>query len=527
MLENVYTARVKLESIYEKIKTISSFGLNSDYLEKDLESIDKKFDSLRNFIPNSLSNTSSLAQDSKELEKTLRFVDELETLVNKIYSFFGIFETVQDINKIKEKRELSDSEFEALIKQINFNLLNLQKAQSFGKLKKNVLDNVYETIYPFIKYEFKKYGSSTILNHIYDMNIDISILNELAINDIDRMSNNKNLLQSLRDINYKKIDEENRNKIFLLASVYDDDYLEKIIQEMSEDLLSIDSKKRELLSCENKLKRQKDIRHTTSAYFGEATKDLLSGIIQGTFNITAIGLSLAFLVGANGVFINAISKENVPIIERHFDTKGYSEIDGEFFLEDTYEVKKGKIKITHFIPNEETRTWTINTYIVKDTNLDLKDYTNIELDPKRLVDTTELSFEEAGISNITEYKIATSSDGPINVPYTILNILILIVSFAFINVVAAVLIGLKFALLDDFGFDVSEPVEKITDAIELYRDKGGVNYNPVDDREAHRDYKEVKIDLENLIKKYNELFKEYPYLETMLNDRGMERKLKF
>ncbi len=526
MLEDVYTARVKLESIYEKIKIISSFGLSSDYLEKDLQSIDKSFDNLNNFIPNSLSNSSTLSQESKKLEKTYKFIDELEALVNKIYSFFGIFETVQDIKKIKEKRELSDGEFESLIKQINYNLLNLEKAQSFGKLNKNVLDNVYETIYPFIKYEFRKYGSSTILNHIYDMNIDISILNELAINDIDNMSSNKDLLQSLRDINYKKIDEENRNKIFLLASVYDDNYLEKIIKEMNDDLFSIDKKKSELSSCELELKRQKDIKHTTSAYFGKATKNLLSGIVQGTFNITMFGLSLAVIIGANGLFAKGLNKKDIHIIERNYDTTGYSEIDGDFYLEDTFEVDRGKVKITHFIPNEETKTWTINTYIVKDSNLELKDYTNIELDPNNLIDTTELSFDEAGIPNITEYKIATSSDGPVNA-FTILNILFLIVSFGFINILLVILVGFKYAFLDECGFDVDEPVEKINKAIKLYRDKGRVSYNPNDYRDAHRDYKEVKNELESLIKKYNELFKEYPYLETMINDRGIERKLNF
>ena len=229
--DTYYQIKSKLDSIYEKINNLKSFGFDNTSLIKEFNRLNDSLDEIDS--TNYMGNTAFKKIDAKKIKSVLVLVTDFDNFLDEFTTYFRI---MNDINN------LDNMDLNTKVSLLLNDLLDYKKV--FKYTQKDTLD--YTKIYEVIKEEFLQNSSSLLYSTMKKLNIGISSIDELIQSDMDKyqIQNNTN----------------NKEELILLIALKENNKIDEIakrIKDLQKELSEIDTKKEALTLVESQNEEEK------------------------------------------------------------------------------------------------------------------------------------------------------------------------------------------------------------------------------------------------------------------------------
>ena len=146
--ENLYTIKTKLQNIYNKLELITNNKYNSEEIKKCFDAINTYLENYEN-IPNSLSNGNvQVKKEDKTISNMLKITLSLEEHVDKVYTYFRLFDDIKIIKKAYTNNIPNIEEVKKLSGIILNDLIDYKKLLDMGNFEEDRFNNeIVPTLY--------------------------------------------------------------------------------------------------------------------------------------------------------------------------------------------------------------------------------------------------------------------------------------------------------------------------------------------------------------------------------------------
>lgn len=177
----------KTKEIKVLIYNIGKIGIDCTLYNKALEKLDRDFSN--ELIKTEKNKKIDINSKKKLINKTytkyLTKLSELKTIITENKIYFDIKKKLLQINQTL-KTNITNSALNNCISDLLECINSIRKHDtSYFKEKKEIINELYKTIYKVSKQEIKFFGTSKLLSYCKNNDIGVSYLNELVLKNIE------------------------------------------------------------------------------------------------------------------------------------------------------------------------------------------------------------------------------------------------------------------------------------------------------------------------------------------------------
>lgn len=500
----------ELNKLYEKCDQLDKYNISSKQFREEIILIDAQCDNLCDD-----SNLSIGPVKYKGDYKTLyqKYVD-LDSRINKYIKALHIFDSIKKVNKDLKKDELYPLQQELYNDLANY---------YHSKLSLKEFDDLYPSLYQFIKLEYKYTGSSLILKFLRVYNIDTSKIDDLYYNEL------ANLLNPL-PINYifnkaAMNDFIEYDKYLLYLSIKENGYLDSIFKELEPLKQENNELLRKIKELDESIKTQKKINRKNKIRKLKLFK-----------NFWPIAIYLSGIITLNSIYSKPI---NNKFSSYKTTTETYDSIEGTYTTTSYDKLSVGDSEVTIYYPTKLNGTRIIKTYNFNDENFDIDDIDTSDFEDMEFSKSIYKYDSNLNQKSNDEFVHATKvtevdyNDKIVNKLKVFLFHLLLSAPFMICDMIISLnLLSNNYYstyIYEEKNVTLLTLLMTLKDALE-YFEYEIKNINKIHPKRSTKEDKKEITELEKqkkkLLERYNYIYDKYLYIESLLHERGYQRKLK-
>ena len=493
--DTYYQIKLKLDSVYEKINNLKSFGFDNTSLIKEFNRLNDSLDELDS--TNYMGNTAFRKIDAKKIKSVLVLVTDFDNFLDEFTTYFRI---INDINN------LDNMDLNTKVSLLLNDLLDYKKV--FKYTQKDTLD--YTKIYEVIKEEFLQNTSSLLYSTMKKLNIGISSIDKLIQSDIDKYQIQK--------------DTDNKEELILLIALKENNKIDEIakrIKDLQKELSEIDTKKETLTHVESQNEEEK-------TKYRKSYRKLIKKIMP-------LILSISMLTSAHALLAKHEKKlsQNFLATTQYYDTYNNKVLDDVTFTR----LNENDAIITIYYPKQELKKRYIEKYVIRDFDGDIRslrdyDLSNAELifndfvSERDLEQVTNSEYESFEIIKSIDYSKNELGNYPVVFDHFAISLLCILLDLLLSTMALFRFDSEYFVSFGTLLFDYKHIMKLIKSSIDEIED----NRKKMLEKDAllkyTKEYKELNIKYNEVLSKYNELINKYSLLEEEFNEKGISFKLK-